>query len=197
MASLRLFIALETPPAVREALVRTQADLREVGADVRWESDEKLHATLKFLGDTPEARVEAVAATLGRASSSTAPLTVTYRGLGFFPSPRQPRIVWAGMLDPTGALNDFHARIEASMGALGFAGESKPFHPHVTLGRVRGSRGTAALRARVETCTFDQPPITLHEVALIKSDLRPSGSVYTTLKRISLSGKPHAGEYSE
>jgi RNA 2',3'-cyclic 3'-phosphodiesterase len=194
VGSLRLFVALETPAAVRKALARTLAELREVEADVRWESEERLHATLKFLGDTPDSRVEAVAAALERTSSSTAPLTVAYSGLGFFPSPREPRIVWAGMLESTGGLNDFHARIEASMRALGFSEESRPFHPHVTLGRVRGQRGTAALRARVETCTFDQPPITLHEVALIKSDLRPSGSVYTTLKRISLSGNPRAGE---
>ena len=194
MASVRLFIALETPAAVRKALAGTMAELREVEADVRWESEEKLHATLKFLGDTPDCRVDAVAAALERVSSSTAPLTVAYSGLGFFPSPREPRIVWAGLLEPTGALAGFHARIEASMGALGFAKESRPFHPHVTLGRVRGPRGAAALRARVETCTFDQPPIALHEVALIRSDLRPSGSVYTTLKRISLSGIPRTGE---
>lgn len=194
MAALRLFIALETPAAVREALCRTIAELKNVDAEVRWESEEKLHGTLKFLGDTPEARVEAVLAGLERTASATAPLTIAYAGLGFFPTPRQPRIIWAGMLEPAGALADFHARIERSMGALGFPEESRAFHPHVTLGRLRGPRGTAALRARVETCTFDQPPITLHEVALIKSDLRPSGSVYTILTRISLSGKPRAGE---
>ena len=193
MAAIRLFIALETPAAVREALVRTIAELRTVDADVRWEAEDKLHATLKFLGDTPEARLEAVLAGLDRTGSATAPLTITYTGLGFFPSPRQPRIIWAGLLEPTGTLADFHARIETSMGALGFTEESRAFHPHVTLGRVKSPRGAAALRARVETCTFDQPPITLHEVALIKSDLRPSGSVYTTLKRISLTGKPSTG----
>lgn len=194
MAPLRLFIALETPAPVREALRVTVAGLKEANADARWESEGKLHATLKFLGDTPEERVEAVLTALERAASSTPPLTVTYSGLGFFPSPRQPRIVWAGMSEPTGALIDFQARIESAMAALGFAEETRAFHPHVTLGRVKGPRGVDALRARVETCTFDQPPITLHEVALVKSDLRPSGSVYTTLKRISLSGKPRAGE---
>jgi RNA 2',3'-cyclic 3'-phosphodiesterase len=197
VAGLRLFIALETPATVRAALGRTLAELRRVDADVRWESEEKLHATLKFLGETPEGGLEGVLAALAHAASSTPPLPIAYTGLGFFPSPRQPRIVWAGMVEPTGALNDFHARIEASMGALGFAEESRAFHPHVTLGRVKSPRGIAALRARVETCTFDQPPITLHEVALIRSDLRPSGSVYTTLKRVSLSGKPRTGEYSE
>ena len=194
MAAIRLFIALETPAAVREVLARTVAQLRNVDADVRWEAEEKLHATMKFLGDTPEALLEAVLAGVDRTASATAPLTITYTGLGFFPSPRQPRIIWAGMLEPVGALADFHARIETSMGALGFPEESRAFHPHVTLGRVNGPRGTATLRARVETCTFDQPPITLLEVALIKSDLRPSGSVYTILKRISLSGKPRTGE---
>jgi 2'-5' RNA ligase len=140
VASLRLFVALETPAAVRGALARTLAELREVDADVRWESEERLHATLKFLGDTPDSRVEAVAAALERTSSSTAPLTVAYSGLGFFPSPHKPRIVWAGMREPTGGLHDFQAHIEASMRALGFPEESRPFHPHVTLGRVRGPR---------------------------------------------------------
>ena len=71
MAALRLFIALETPAAVREALCRTIAELKNVDAEVRWESEEKLHGTLKFLGDTPEARVEAVLAGLERTASAT------------------------------------------------------------------------------------------------------------------------------
>ncbi len=194
MAQLRLFIALETPGTVREALGRVLAELRRADADVRWEADQKLHATVKFLGDTPEARVEAVVTGLERAACSTGPLTITYKDLGFFPTPRLPRIIWAGINEPTGALKGFHALSEASMRTLGYPEESRPFHPHVTLGRIRGPRGIDALRARVETCTFDQPPITLHEVALIRSDLRPSGSVYTTLKRIFLSGNPRAGE---
>lgn len=175
----------------------TIASLKVADADVRWDSQEKLHATLKFLGDTPEARIDAVVGGLEQAASSTPPLAVRYSGLGFFPTPHQPRVIWAGMVEPTGALKSLHATIEASMEALGFARETRPFHAHVTLGRIRHLRGIAALRDTVETCTFDQPEVTLHEVALIRSDLRPSGSVYTTLKRISLSGKPRAGEYSE
>jgi 2'-5' RNA ligase len=193
-ARVRLFIALETPPEVREALGRTVAELRAIGADVRWEQVEKLHATVKFLGDTPPGRVEPILAALESVASATGPLTLTYTGLGFFPTPHRPRIVWAGILEESGALNGVHAAIEASMQALGYDAEARAFHPHVTLGRVKGSRGISALRARVETCTFHQPPITLHEIALVKSDLRPSGSVYTILRRIPLSGNPHAGE---
>jgi 2'-5' RNA ligase len=196
MAHVRLFIALETPEPVRKELGRVITGLKTAGADIRWEREEKLHATLKFLGGTPEERVGAVSDALATAASAASPLTVSYTGLGFFPDPHQPRVVWAGLAEPTGALKDLHAAIESSMERLGFTRELRVFHPHVTLGRVRGPRGVGALRARVETCTFDQPPMTLHEVALIRSDLRPSGSVFTTLSRSSLSGKSRAGEYS-
>jgi 2'-5' RNA ligase len=190
---LRLFVALETPEAVREALRPVLAGLKQTGADVRWEQEAKLHATIKFLGDTIASRVQPVVRALEQAASVTPPLQVRYSGLGFFPSAREPRIVWAGIVDGSGLLGPFHALLEQSLGALGYPVESRDFHPHVTLGRVRSRRGSVALRSRMETSTFDVPS-TLHEVALVRSDLRPTGSVYTTLNRIFLSAIQGSGQ---
>jgi 2'-5' RNA ligase len=181
-SSLRLFIAVPTPPEVRARLGELTARLRSTEADVRWEPVEKMHATVKFLGNSPTEGVEALGEALENIAESTTPFPVVYGAIGAFPSMRSPRVLWAGMEDPTGALHNLQQRAEGAFGRLGFPPEERSFHPHVTLGRVRGGRNLPRLLAMVESLTLERQPVELHDILLIKSELKPHGSVYTTLR---------------
>ena len=182
----RLFIAIDTPESVRPVLIYVRDRLKAERSDVRWESDEKLHCTLKFLGDTKDEIVPRVVASLKELCQAGAPLTLTYTGLGCFPDRRDPRIVWAGIHDSSSALAALTKSIDMAMSSYGFEREKRPFHPHVTIGRVKGRRGLKELIATLETITFDCPPVVIQEILLVKSELRPSGSVYSILERTTL-----------
>ena len=120
--------------------------------------------------------------------SVTARVTVVYEGTGCFPDPRDPRIIWAGMTDPAGELRRLVETIESALAASGFERERRRFHPHVTLGRVRGTRSLDVLLATMETVTFESPPVLIQELELVRSTLQPAGSVYSPVLRARLGG---------
>jgi RNA 2',3'-cyclic 3'-phosphodiesterase len=190
-SALRLFIAVETPPDVQAVIKETVDQLRSSNADVRWESADKWHCTIKFLGDTPRDRVAALSESLHRIAADTSPFSLVYRSLGCFPGKRDPRIIWAGIDSSDGAMGDLSGRVDEAMGLLGFEKENRPFHPHVTLGRVRGNRQIPELLTIMETVTFESQPVVINQIVLIRSDLRPTGSVYTVQESYSLHHSAH------
>ena len=186
MPSLRLFIAIETPPDIIPQISAIRDRLRSSSADVKWEPDEKLHATLKFLGKADEKLLPEIVSYIEGVGRESAPLLVRYSGVGCFPNRRAPRVIWVGMEDPTETLNRLQEEIESALSHLGFEREDRKFHAHVTLGRVKSDEKVQSLLRMMESITFESQPVEIREVALIKSELKPSGSVYTALKTIPL-----------
>ena len=186
----RLFIAIDTPPPVLTPMIAARNELRTVHADVRWEPDDKLHCTLKFLGDTPSEKVAPITAALHTLIHATRPVTVSYGGIGVFPERGEPRIIWAGIRDREKDLACLAAAVDGPTAGFGFEKERRAFSAHVTLGRVKGTRGVGELIGTLETVTFDCPPVQIHEVLLVSSELRPSGSVYTVAARCVLGTAP-------
>jgi RNA 2',3'-cyclic 3'-phosphodiesterase len=182
----RLFVAMETPAKVKQAMETLQGTLRAAGADVRWERPEKFHLTLKFLGDVRTDLVERIATTVHDALRAFPPFAVVYRGIGVFPPNGDPRVVWVGMLDDGGTLDGLHRTLEEQFVTLGFPKDDRRFHPHVTLGRVRTPVNVGALRRSVESLTFGSQPIIISSIDLIKSTLKSDGSSYATIARFPL-----------
>jgi 2'-5' RNA ligase len=183
-ARIRAFVAVNFSPDVHQTLVRLKAELGQVSrrahSDIRWTRDEGLHVTLKFLGAVPLRQLEDVYDALAKATGSMERFDAHVRGLGAFPSMGNPRVVWVGLEAPA-LVNLAHA-IENGLAALGFPGERRAFHPHVTLGRVRGRRGWKEVEEVLKlhwTDDFGVSPI--EEVVLYRSDLHPGGAVYTSL----------------
>lgn len=189
MPTLRLFIAVETPDDLVPQIGAIRDRLEESNADVKWEHDEKLHATLKFLGNTDEKLLPEIVYCIERVGQRSPQLSVRYKGVGCFPNKWAPRVVWLGMEDLNGRLTPLHDDVETELARLGFEKEERAFHAHVTLGRVKSDRRIQSLLRTMESITFESQPVVIQEVALIKSELRPSGSVYTTLKTIPLGTK--------
>lgn len=188
MTHLRLFIAFDAPQEVKLEAAAIQDKLRQAQADVSWERREKLHCTVKFLGDTASDIVPSIEVALSQIGQTTPPFTVRYRGTGCFPGKRDPRILWLGIENPDGRLDLLFMHIERAMFNLGFTREDRRFHPHVTLGRVRSRRNQGNLLEMLETVTFDSAIFKVDEIMLMKSDLKHTGSAYTRIKSVRLVG---------
>ncbi len=188
MPHLRLFIAFDSPPEVKSEAVKIQDQLRQAHADVSWERPEKLHCTIKFLGDTPSELVSSVGDALDEVGRTNPPFSVQYRGTGCFPNKRDPHVLWLGIENPDGRLKTLFQSIDSAMVNLGFKPENRQFHPHLTLGRVRSGRNQANLLKILENVTFESAIKATDEVLLIKSELKPTGSVYTKIKFVTLFG---------
>ena len=184
---MRTFIAIEFDDAIRQRLVQAQERLREAGCEVRWARAEQMHLTVKFLGEIDPATVGAVAEAMAHAAEAVAPFEVEVAGLGAFPPRGAPRVVWAGVEDPGGHVQQLQARLERRLEPLGFERERRAFHPHLTLGRVKDRHGADRLRERIEgqpARRFGRQHI--EELVLLQSELKPTGAVYTLLRRQGL-----------
>jgi 2'-5' RNA ligase len=182
MAKVRLFFALDTPGRIRARITPLRQALQDSGADVKWEPPEKLHCTVRFLGDTNPDLLDLLKEKASTLAATTPVLLIRYSGLGCFPSLQDPRVVWVGMEDPEGTLAALHRTLDSALTILGIEPERQAFHPHLTLGRIRGRRNLGHLIRLLESLTLENEPAPLTELLLVKSDLHPSGSVYTTLQ---------------
>ena len=192
MSRVRVFIALDTPAAVKRALALLRDDIARRTHDVRWEAPGKLHCTLQFLGDVGPSALGPIERGVAGAASVTPFFTLSYSGIGFFPDRERPRILWVGIVDPTGEAGRLQERISRSLSGLGYPREERPFHPHVTLGRIRGSPEAGRLIDIVKTCTFEHPPVSVPAVEIMQSVLTPRGLEYTLLRSVPLAVAGHA-----
>lgn len=191
---LRTFIAIELDEPLRLALGRVQGKFkRQISPrDVKWVAAENIHLTLKFLGDTPRARLPEIAAALQAACAGHASFEVSVEGRGCFPNFRRPRVIWVAMREKGQALTRLQAAVEKHVAPLGWPTEERSFSPHLTLGRV--AKGVAReaeeeIGRVVEKSVVEQIGVLrVTAVSLMQSDLRPAGPVYTCLRHVSLAG---------
>lgn len=150
-----------------------------------WVTPGNLHVTLKFLGQVDEARVPAVAGALAAAALGHRVFDVVVRGLGAFPTPVRPRVLWAGLEGDAGRLRALAESVDAACAGLEFPPETRAFAPHVTLGRAREPRRQPALAAALAG-PADFGRVRVDRVALMRSELSPGGSRYTELAALPL-----------
>ena len=182
---MRLFIAIEVDEGVRERLVEAQRQLAKAPCKVKWVEPQNLHLTLKFLGEVPDHQVRAIADAMTRAARDARPFEMKVAGLGTFPPKGVPRVVWAGV--EAMQVRPLHRRLEAALEALGHEREKRAFHPHLTLGRVKGREGTRELRSLIEDLAateFGTAPVA--QVVLMQSTLSPAGPTYTPIHHAPL-----------
>jgi RNA 2',3'-cyclic 3'-phosphodiesterase len=176
----RLFVALEIPAAVRDNLATLIEELRNAEPRVRWVRAENLHVTLKFLGETPSEKLGAIRDALS-AVRSERPVELDFRGLGFFPSERHPRVLWASM-DASPNVKSLAASIDQTVEKLGFPREDREFTPHLTIARFSPSRLPEKLHAAIQqNRTRESGRVRVDEFHLIESKLKPSGAEYARL----------------
>lgn len=178
----RLFVALELPHTIKIALAGYVAPLQQLSRGVRWVKAENVHLTLKFLGDTPTAKLSAIQNTLATVCNNFASLALEIAGAGVFPNARRPQVLWVGLNDASGQLGKLAQEIDAHLHQLGFPRETRPFSPHVTIGRVRDTRVDAVTKEMLEH-PFPPHEMICTDCTLMRSELQRDGSIYTPVQK--------------
>jgi RNA 2',3'-cyclic 3'-phosphodiesterase len=195
---MRLFLALDISDTIRERIARFVEGAQGFAPDVRWVKAESLHVTLKFIGEQPEPAVEPIRQALASITASAA--EIHFRGYGFFPTAKSPRVFWIGM-EAGQELPALAAVIDDKMAALGIPKEDRAFSPHLTLARGAGGSGAPRWRKgdgpnrtfqhlQEKLSALAAPEfgtMTAREFFVYQSQLSPKGSKYTKLAAFPLS----------
>jgi 2'-5' RNA ligase len=184
---IRSFLAIELPEAVRKRIEEVQKELRTSNSDVRWVRPEKIHLTLKFFGNIDESRVDTITKAIEPLVAGTPHFSLEVRGMGAFPNFRNPRVIWMGLIDEKQVLMPLQKQLESTLETIGFPVEDRPFRPHLTLGRVNSGRGKNELLGKIEKYKEERfGDLKVRRLILFKSDLRPTGPIYTPLGEVRL-----------
>ena len=177
---MRTFVAIFPPQRVRQALFRAARDL-PTSQDFRLISPEKLHVTLKFLGDVAEDTLGRVKQALEPLSERHEPFEVRTSGFGAFPSEKKARILWAGVGEGSESLRTVAQSVEDLLQPAGYASEQRPYVPHLTLARARGRQ------AKLENTGISPPALrfTVSSVELVESVPGAGGVTYSILQTYS------------
>ncbi len=188
---IRSFLAIELPEPILRKIGEVQGGLKSSRADVRWTNPLTIHLTLKFFGNIEESRIDPISESIEKPVRNTSAFSLKVRGVGAFPHLKNPRVIWIGLVDEREALISLQRQIEACLEKIGFPIEDRLFRPHLTLGRMKSSRGKEALGERMERVREEEfGSFQVEKVILFKSDLRPTGPIYTPLRELRL-GEPN------
>jgi 2'-5' RNA ligase len=190
-AQIRTFIAIELPADVKKALTRLQERLKTGdGKQVKWVEPENIHLTLHFLGNVAPDMISRITAAMEQASTGTRHFQLEVGGLGAFPNMQRVQIIWVGLAGDLDKLDRLQKDISANLTPLGFKPETRPFNPHLTLGRVKDfirPEEWAALGQLLESMPFNARfKVDVTAVNLMKSQLTPTGPIYTRLASVKL-----------
>lgn len=166
-----------------------QSHLKYLTQEARWVKPKDMHFTLIFLGEIPDNTVSAVSSAMGKAAGHIAPFACEVAGLGFFGSPRSPRVIWVGVRENVQPLMDIRSVLAASMKDLGFAQDERPFAPHLTLARLKFPKHTEKLVAELERRKDESlGRIQINRIVLIKSNFGSQDDRYTVAHEAQLFG---------
>lgn len=198
---IRSFVAVELSSDLKRGIAHAQTQLRDrltrlMPLDVRiqWVQPDSIHLTLKFLGDIAAEQVEPIREALATRISAIPPFLLEVAGLGVFPDSRAPRVLWIGLSGQSGQtslLIRLAAEVEAALEPLGFPREARPFNPHLTLARIK-ERSREVGKVLEGSGIFREQGalgnLAVCTLSLMKSDLKPSGAIYTRLWDVPLLG---------
>jgi len=201
---IRAFLAVELSQELQAELATVQQNLKrriepEMKRDTRisWTKPASIHLTIKFLGDMDEQVIDPMLVAVEQTVGSQIPVNVPLERLGAFPRPQSPRVLWVGPSEnwerggEATRIAEIHGAIEQACEGFSFLRETRPFSPHLTLARIKvGERHVGV--ALAQTGVLDRPlslgSLAVESVVLMKSELKPTGSVYTKLWNVRLSG---------
>ena len=183
-STIRLFVAIDPPDAVRAVL----AEIPERLSGVSWTPPEQYHLTLRFIGEVEEERLAGIESALGQVRVE--PFLIGVEGVGTFPpTPRSPKVVWAGVGSAHPRLFQLRQKVDDALLATGLDIDVRTFEPHFTLGRcARDCSATGVRRFLRGREDFAGPMFRVEAFMLFKSELKPSGAVHTPLKHVALTG---------
>lgn len=186
----RLFFALKLTGDVRPQVVtllerlQQATDALEHRVKVKWVEPENLHFTLKFLGWMPALVLPSLTTIGQELAARTAPWSLTLSGVGAFPKPRYPQTIYVSAMTGAQPLIELATNLDRMLTECAISeAEKRSFVPHCTLGRVKQTRGVAALAPALEAeAGFHAGPMMCTHFSLLQSELRRSGPIYTEIE---------------
>lgn len=179
---MRLFVAIELPERVKEALAREASALSRKAPHARWVKPEGMHLTLAFLGEQPEENLAAIKQALVRVCARHSKLELEIKGGGGFGSSKHPRVMWVGVEGQLEKLSRLQEELSAELEPLGYVPEKRAFRPHLTLARAKELKGDEKLAwCAAQLGEFDAGKLSVSGVELFQSHLSPKGARYTSL----------------
>ena len=184
----RVFCAIELPSLVRDHISEHITRLRKAMPDspASWSRPENVHLTLKFVGEIPPHRVNDLSQAAAKAAAGFFPFEIVVGNTGSFPQHGTPRVLWIGVDDNSGKLEQLQAKLEEEGQRLGFEKEARAFNPHLTIARLRKPQGARALALAHKEMGFAATEVSVMELAVIRSELSSKGSKYTVISRHAL-----------
>ena len=188
--AIRSFLAIDPPEEVLRGIDAVQRRQRKlVEGDIRWVRPEGIHLTLKFFGDIFASDVANIAAVVEKATERERPFSFVVGGAGVFPDPHRPRVLWLGMNGDVERLLVFQRGLDQALHEIGFPREERPFRPHLTMARIKTSRGLIGLvRALEKGEEYTAGRFVASGLSLMQSELTPKGAIYTKLKWFPFAG---------
>lgn len=186
MGKIRAFIALNASEEAQSKIFEIQECLSDIQSDVKWEPREKFHITLKFLGDIEEKILKNITEELKSVLSGFGSFPIEYKTLGAFPNFKLPKVLWIGASDKEKKVFGLNKTIEAELKNHNFDDESNRFHPHITLGRVKGIRGVRDVIETMQQHKHEGIIDSASEVCIMQSKLTREGSFYGVVDKIKL-----------
>jgi 2'-5' RNA ligase len=183
---MRSFVAIPLQADCHTLLKTLQEHLRTASADVRWTAVASIHLTLKFLGEIDPSAVGELAGSFRAIAASQDVFSLRIGGLGAFPGPRNPRVVWCGVQGDLQQLRSLQKRVDEACALLGFPAEGREYQPHLTLGRVRSGRNLQRLGECIRIAPDLRCGLQADRFNIYRSTLRPSGAVYDVLESYTL-----------
>ncbi len=186
---MRVFWAIDLNQEIRAALKEFQHRIRNRLPSISWVKPESMHLTVKFLGDIGEEQLSSIQLAVENGINDCSPFSVQIEGIGGFPNIKQPRVLWAGISGQVVELQRLASQVEKALIPLGFPSESKVFHGHLTLARIKqGAREVGAALAKSKI--LDQHTyfgsLNVYHLCLFRSELKPTGAIYHRLSEIQL-----------
>ena len=188
-SSWRVFCAIEPSEEISALAFKHVRQLEKEFPHIQasWNREGKFHLTLKFFGNIPVERVTAVSQAASLAVEGKSEFQISVAGAGAFPKHGPPHVLWLGIDDLTGNLLRLQQELEEECSNLGFEREARPYHPHLTLARLRKRRGTRELGLSHRRLGFADVPMTVSELLVVRSELDPTGSRYSEISKHRLS----------
>ena len=185
--TIRTFIAIEIPGNIISKIRELQEGIKVYGLKIRWVRSENIHLTLKFLGDVEAVKVGEIAEAISKTVKGYTPISLKAKGIGVFPGIKRPRVLWVGLTGQLEALVRLQKTLDENLKLLGFPGEKRPFKGHLTMGRIKEridvkKFGDVLMAFR----RFESETFTAGRLILYKSELKPSGALYTEMASASL-----------
>ena len=185
--NLRTFIAIDIPGNILSEIRELQEGIKDYGFKIRWVRPESIHLTLKFLGDIKAVKINEIAEAISETVVRYTPISLQAKGVGVFPGIKRPQVLWVGLAGQLEPLVSLQKTLDENLETIGFPMEKRPFKGHLTMGRMKAKIdvkkfGDVLMAFR----RFESETFTAGRLILYKSELKPSGALYTEMASASL-----------